>query len=169
MSHCSGTTIGNSYINPASSRLLSAGSSSGRRHISPPRTSVSPRRGQRMSRHICARSAESGASRAGSSVRSSDAIRILFEQVGVDWIGRIDWDHWRDSARRRGHARRRGLAIQGRKWGRTTVSVPFVCFTTEQKYVVRPRLPFLISILGQSCEARIGDPRPGTTPIAIPG
>lgn len=28
-----------------------------------------------------------------------DAIRNLFRVVGVDWLDRVDWGHWRDSAR----------------------------------------------------------------------
>jgi len=28
-----------------------------------------------------------------------DAIQKLFELVGVDWLGEVDWGHWRDSAR----------------------------------------------------------------------
>ncbi len=28
-----------------------------------------------------------------------DAIQILFQLAGVDWLARVDWDHWRDSAR----------------------------------------------------------------------
>ena len=27
-----------------------------------------------------------------------DAIQRLFELVGVNWLGEVDWAHWRDSA-----------------------------------------------------------------------
>ncbi|MGY6216966.1 phage integrase N-terminal SAM-like domain-containing protein [Methylolobus aquaticus] len=29
----------------------------------------------------------------------ADALQKLFELVGVDWLGEVDWRHWRDSAR----------------------------------------------------------------------